>query len=104
MRSEDSSEWPTPSTEYSDISPSHYSSKYQKICAKLNSGTRFGIGFVLERSCGSECTKCSGNAFERQCRLFDFRPHYDVKLENKRVKPLLKVSSVVAFILSMDIK
>lgn len=92
-RSEDNTEWPTPTTEYSETSSilHHHDARYQKICAKLNSGTRFGIGFVLERACGPECNECEGNAFERHCRLFDFRPHYDVKLEKKPVRPVLKV-------------
>lgn len=66
------------------------SKPFQKICAKLRSGVRFGIGFVLERSCGEECVKCSGTAFQRQCRHFDFRPHYKVKLEKKPRIPLVK--------------
>jgi hypothetical protein len=67
------------------------SKPFKKICAKLRSGVRFGIGFVLERSCGEECLKCSGTAFQRQCRHFNFRPHYEVKLEKKPRIPLVKV-------------
>ncbi|KAG2152335.1 golgi-body localization protein domain-containing protein [Suillus cothurnatus] len=53
-----------------------------KTCAKLGSGVRFGVGVILERSCSSEdCTSCSpGSSFDRQCRFFTFRPHYDVQL------------------------
>jgi hypothetical protein len=71
------------------------SKPYQKICAKLRSGVRFGIGFVLERSCGEDCLKCSGTAFQRHCRHFDFRPHYEVTLEKKRRTPLMKVNDFV---------
>ncbi|OCH92936.1 hypothetical protein OBBRIDRAFT_802282 [Obba rivulosa] len=64
--------------------------RYQKVCAKVTSGVCFGVGFVLERTCGPECTKCTGNAFQRQCRFFKFRPHYTVKLEKKERVPEIK--------------
>jgi len=64
---------------------------FQKICARLSSGVRFGIGIVLERSCGLECSFCTGNSFHRKCRYFSFRPHYRVKLEKKKFPPTLKV-------------
>ncbi|TFK43439.1 golgi-body localization protein domain-containing protein [Crucibulum laeve] len=63
---------------------------FRKVCAKFGSGIRFGIGFVLERACGYECTKCTGSALQRQCRYFTFRPHYSVKLEKKPIKPTRK--------------
>ncbi|KAJ7094663.1 golgi-body localization protein domain-containing protein [Mycena belliarum] len=56
---------------------------FQKICAKFGSGVRFGVGFVMERACGPECSTCSGTAFDRKCRFYDFAPHYDVKLQKK---------------------
>ncbi|KAI0347243.1 hypothetical protein BDW22DRAFT_1322640 [Trametopsis cervina] len=63
-------------------------SKPNKVCAKFDSGARFGVGVVLERACGTDCTKgCQGDAFHRDCRFFDFRPHYEVKLEKKAQKP-----------------
>ncbi|KAH8105900.1 golgi-body localization protein domain-containing protein [Cristinia sonorae] len=63
--------------------------EYRKVVAKLSSGVRFGIGFVLERACGSECPTCIGTAFQRQHRLFTFKPHYEVMMEKKtRVPPL----------------
>ena len=61
--------------------------KYRKICAKVTSGVRFGVGFVVERACGTECHSCKGTPFERKCRFFDFRPHYNVRLEQKAGKP-----------------
>lgn len=64
---------------------------FRKICARLSSGVRYGIGFTLERSCGPECTFCTGTAFDRKCRYFSFRPHYEVKLELKNEPPSLKV-------------
>lgn len=63
----------------------------RKVVAKLSSGVRFGVGIVLERSCGSECPRCVGSAFHRECRLFSFKPHYEVMLERKASKPALKV-------------
>ncbi|KAI0081718.1 hypothetical protein K474DRAFT_1133165 [Panus rudis PR-1116 ss-1] len=64
--------------------------RYQKVCAKLTSGVRFGVGIALERSCGPECPDCHGRPFQRRCRLFTFRPHYEVMLERKHTKPELK--------------
>ncbi|KAJ6598956.1 golgi-body localization protein domain-containing protein [Mycena vulgaris] len=60
---------------------------FLKICAKFRSGVCFGIGFVMERSCGPECSACSGTAFDRKCRLYNFLPHYDVKLQKKSRVP-----------------
>ncbi|KAF5387705.1 hypothetical protein D9615_000498 [Tricholomella constricta] len=68
------------------------SKPFRKICAKLRSGVRFGIGFVLERACGSECPGCFGPAFHRKCRHFNFLPHYKVRLEKKAVIPTIKTS------------
>ncbi|KAJ7068375.1 golgi-body localization protein domain-containing protein [Mycena amicta] len=65
---------------------------FAKICAKLRSGVCFGVGFVMERACGPECTKCSGSPFHRNCRFYDFRPHYDVKLEKKPRVPEIKTA------------
>ncbi|KAJ3799089.1 golgi-body localization protein domain-containing protein [Lentinula aff. detonsa] len=67
--------------------PAKYPSTYKKICAKFLSGIKFGLGFSLERSCGSGCHSCSGSPFHRQCRFFDFKPHYMVMLEKKPGTP-----------------
>lgn len=64
----------------------------QKVCAHLSSGVRYGVGFVVERSCGPECLLCAGTAFHRTCRHFSFRPHYDVMLEKKVSVPDIKVN------------
>jgi hypothetical protein len=58
----------------------------------LSSGVRYGVGFVVERSCGPECLLCAGTAFHRTCRHFSFRPHYDVLLEKKLFVPEIKVN------------
>ncbi|KAK7061817.1 golgi-body localization protein domain-containing protein [Favolaschia claudopus] len=63
---------------------------FQKICAQFRSGVRFGLGFVMERSCGPECTSCSGSSFHRKCRFFDFLPHYEIKLQKKPRVPIRK--------------
>ena len=76
--------------------PLRRSTQPSKVCAKFVSGTRFGVGIALERACGPDCPKgCQGDAFHRQCRFFDFRPHYDVRLEKKAQKPEIKVGSVL---------
>ncbi|KAI0677563.1 golgi-body localization protein domain-containing protein [Trametes maxima] len=64
--------------------------KAQTICAKFRSGVCFGVGFVLERACGPECPRCCGKPFDRNCRLFTFKPHYDVKLGWKDGVPEVK--------------
>lgn len=69
------------------------------MCAKLSSGVRFGVGIVLERACGPECPRCSGSAFHRTCRLFSFRPHYEVMLERKNEPPKEKVRSFFTLII-----
>ncbi|CCM03163.1 uncharacterized protein FIBRA_05285 [Fibroporia radiculosa] len=68
-------------TPFSTFNPRR--SRESRVCAKVSSGTCFGVGFVLERSCGSECGTCTGKPFDRECRFFDFLPHYKVKLETK---------------------
>ncbi|KIY67939.1 hypothetical protein CYLTODRAFT_375145 [Cylindrobasidium torrendii FP15055 ss-10] len=62
---------------------------FKKVCTRVSSGVRFGLGFALERSCGEECDKCSGSPYHRTCRYFDFRPHYEVRLEDKSESPRL---------------
>ncbi|KAF9226562.1 hypothetical protein BS17DRAFT_728145 [Gyrodon lividus] len=52
-----------------------------KICAKLSSGVRFGVGTAFERTCIEvECNKCTGSSFDRDCRFFHFRSHCGVQL------------------------
>lgn len=67
---------------------------FRKICAKFQSGVRLGVGIVLERSCGITCPHCSGPAFGRKCRIFDFVPHHQVKLETKKTIPYINVCPV----------
>lgn len=55
--------------------------EFTKVCAKFINGVRWGIGVVLERACGEDCSKstCHGKTpFHRQCRIFDFIPHWEV--------------------------
>lgn len=63
---------------------------FKKVWARLNTGIRFGVGFLPERTCGDECDTCSGPPSNRQCRLFDFKPHYLVRMEDKPFIPALK--------------
>ncbi|GJN94531.1 hypothetical protein Rhopal_007614-T1 [Rhodotorula paludigena] len=53
-----------------------------KVCAKCVNGVRWGMGIRLERTCRDEsCDKptCTGmSTFHRQCRIFDFIPHWHV--------------------------
>lgn len=76
--------------------PRKYPSSVRKICAKFLSGVKFGLGFALERSCGTNCHSCTGSPFHRQCRFFDFKPHYLVRLEKKPGTPDLNVSIILA--------
>ncbi|THV08447.1 hypothetical protein K435DRAFT_11362 [Dendrothele bispora CBS 962.96] len=68
--------------------PAQPAREFRKTCAKLSSGVCFGVGFVFERSCGPSCPTCRGTPFNRQCRYFDFKPHYEVKMEKKNHIPL----------------
>ena len=56
---------------------------FSKVMIKLVNGVRWGMGVRLERSCtDQDCShknRCSGAPFYRNCRIFDFRPHYTVK-------------------------
>ncbi|KAF8663414.1 hypothetical protein AX16_000986 [Volvariella volvacea WC 439] len=63
-------------------------STFKKVCAKFRGGTCFGIGFVPEGSCGSECANCLA-PHKGKCRLFNFLPHYAVKLELKDAVPAI---------------
>ncbi|KAG8713591.1 hypothetical protein FRC11_011684, partial [Ceratobasidium sp. 423] len=57
----------------------------QKICAKLTNGVKLGLGFALERRCGPDCT--AKHTTDSTCRLFTFRPHYEVKLRPSIADP-----------------
>jgi len=56
-----------------------------KTCARFVGGVRVGFGFKFERTCRDHsCSSgCRGDLSERRCRLFDFKPHHQVKLRNK---------------------
>ncbi|THH02741.1 hypothetical protein EW026_g149 [Hermanssonia centrifuga] len=77
-----------PKTESHGTSASNKKCLPRKVCAKFGSGSRFGVGVALERTCGPDCPNCTGGTFDRQCRFFDFRPHYEVTLETKPQKPV----------------
>lgn len=57
--------------------------KIDKTLGVLVNGVRWGMGFRCERTCArGQCSRdepCEGNKFQRKCRFFDFKPHYDVK-------------------------
>lgn len=57
--------------------------KIHKTLGVLVNGVRWGMGFRFERTCArGRCQNnppCEGNKFQRKCRFFDFKPHYDVK-------------------------
>ncbi|GAA6011720.1 hypothetical protein JCM10207_004222 [Rhodosporidiobolus poonsookiae] len=62
---------------------SHY---WIKVCAKCINGVRWGLRLDCERTCRDECTKpgCQEQStFHRQCRLFDFIPHWQVHTKTK---------------------
>ncbi|EFP90962.2 uncharacterized protein PGTG_17234 [Puccinia graminis f. sp. tritici CRL 75-36-700-3] len=55
--------------------------EFIKIVGKLTNGVRWGMGIVLERACSDSLDKtcnCHGPAFHRKCRIFSFKPHYQV--------------------------
>lgn len=70
--------------------------KLLKVCAKFQGGVRWGLGMRFERTCRPEtCQKgCEGTLFRRKCRIFDFRPHYEVRtISGKDAVFKLNVSS-----------
>ncbi|KAI9605411.1 hypothetical protein KEM48_002196 [Puccinia striiformis f. sp. tritici PST-130] len=55
--------------------------EFIKIVGKLINGVRWGMGIVLERACLDNVDKtchCHGPAFHQKCRIFTFKPHYQV--------------------------
>ncbi|BFZ54128.1 Protein SABRE [Savitreella phatthalungensis] len=50
---------------------------FQKILMKLTGDVRWTAGLAFERHCGEGCEKCQG---KQNCRLWDFEPHWLVKL------------------------
>lgn len=62
--------------------------RFLKVCAKFTSGIRWGIGAIMERTCSVNCRDCNNTSM---CRLFEFRPHYDIALEPKAYIPEEKV-------------
>ena len=70
---------------------------FEKICAKFLGGVKWGLGLQMERTCTAEtCIQrvhCTGRTFDRQCRFFTFRPHYDVKTIAGADHPYEKVNA-----------
>ncbi|GAA5830097.1 hypothetical protein JCM11251_006874 [Rhodosporidiobolus azoricus] len=57
-----------------------------KVCAKCTNGVRWGLGLVCERTCRDDCSKpgCKEQSlFHRQCRFFDFIPHWNVHTKTR---------------------
>lgn len=75
---------------------------FQKIIMKLNGGVRWIAGLVFERRCPPNCTKCNGT---KNCRFFDFIPHYDVHLKRAdQCKPSPGDVSPLYFHLTAEIR
>lgn len=47
-----------------------------QVCARFVNGVRWGMGASFERTCGPE--HCDAPPSLRKCRLFDFKPHWEV--------------------------
>lgn len=75
--------------------------QFTKVCAKFINGVRWGMGIVLERACGADCSKASchdKSPFHRQCRIFDFIPHWKVHTKTAAsIGPQGEVIQRVAF-------
>ncbi|KNZ59490.1 hypothetical protein VP01_171g3 [Puccinia sorghi] len=74
--------------------------EFIKIVGKLTNGVRWGMGIVLERACSDSLDKscsCSGPAFHRKCRLFTFKPHYQVVTKTPQYGRSLDGSPVDSF-------
>lgn len=72
--------------------------EHEKLCAKFSNGIRWGIGFVLERTCNpTVCNSCHGDTFNRSCRFFTFSPHHKVVLRKPRTNSHEPVDSYYGF-------
>jgi hypothetical protein len=84
---------------YEGSSADQREQKLSKVCAKFQGGVKWGLGMKFERTCRDDtCHKgCQGTLFQRQCRIFDFRPHYTVRTisKNDAVGIDLKVSFAI---------
>ncbi|EPY50441.1 eukaryotic protein [Schizosaccharomyces cryophilus OY26] len=48
----------------------------RKVIAKLVGKVRWRAGFIPERHCESDCKVCNG---QFKCRIWDFKPHWEIK-------------------------
>lgn len=67
--------------------PSLLDRRGTKTCARFVGGVRVGFGFKFERTCRDHTcdNDCRGGLSERRCRMFDFKPHHQVKMRTKDV-------------------
>ncbi|EPQ31935.1 uncharacterized protein PFL1_00134 [Pseudozyma flocculosa PF-1] len=60
---------------------------FSKIVLKLTNGVKWGAGLHLERTCDERSCRrnprCEGEAFYRECRIFDRVPHWEVVTKTK---------------------
>lgn len=80
-------------------------SHWLKVCAKCINGVRWGMGVRLERACRDvHCDKVSCRTlvpFHRQCRFFDFIPHWQVHTKTRAaIGPHGEVRSRSLFVFS----
>ncbi|GAA5929891.1 uncharacterized protein JCM15063_004656 [Sporobolomyces koalae] len=62
-----------------------------KTCAKCRGGVRWGLGLRFERACRDDSCDdplCQDRPiFERRCRFFDFKPHWEVRTKTLKTAP-----------------
>jgi hypothetical protein len=67
---------------------------FKKVCLKLTNGVRWGAGLILERTCtGDDCVqkkKCTGIPFNRECRFWTRKKHWEVYQRSKDYADTLK--------------
>lgn len=77
--------------------------KMVKTVAKLVDGVKWGMGIRLERTCHDDTScrhtpRCKGSVFDRSCRFFDFKPHYEVQTRTREgmgeVRPFFNVKYI----------
>ncbi|BFZ59473.1 Protein SABRE [Saitoella coloradoensis] len=51
---------------------------FQKIVMKLTGRVKWTAGLTFERHCPPDCKDCEG---QNKCRLYTFKPHYDVVMK-----------------------
>ena len=85
-RSDSSSERIASLADSDDLGATHAAArdlKLVKVLLKLQGSVRWGMGIVLERTCRHHPEHVDQPIFLRPCRIYDFKPHYEVQTRTR---------------------